>query len=284
MLRKILVPVRGDTVIETVLGRAAALARHHGAHIVVAHCRKRPEDMRPYSRSLPAFARTTMVEQTQEMAENEERAIREQLHAFAVSLDLKETDDPVAGTASIGFVEEFGNMADIIQQNGRLADLVVVAKPDRDRDIGTNSLKSALYQTGRPVLMCPPQERVPPDLGAHVAIAWNGSLEASRAVSMTLDVTKAAQSVTILSGGKGEPHGGTADELAAYYGMHDVEARIHRFDIRNPGEGLLTETGAVGANLLIMGAYGQNHKHEILFGGNTQAVVENAEIPVVLVH
>ena len=284
MLRKILVPVRGDTVIETVLGHASVLARHHGSHIVVAHCRKRPEDMRPYSRSLPAFARNTMVHQSQEMADQEERNVREQLHALALSLDLREADDPVPGELSIGFVEEFGQMVDVIQHNGRLSDLVVVAKPDRDLNIGTNSLRSALYETGRPVLMCPLNKDIPPDLGAHVAVAWNGSLEASRAVALTLDIVKAAKSVTILTGGKGEPHGATSEELIAYFAMRGIKANIHRFEARHPGRALLAQTAEVGADLLIMGAYGHNHERGILFGGNTQAVVDKAEIPVVLVH
>lgn len=284
MLRKIIVPVRGDGMLETVLGHATALARHHGAHIVVAHCRKRSEDTRPYSRSLPAFARATFLTQSEELADQEEQAVREQLHSFAVSLDIKETDAPVPGEASIEFVEEYGKMADIITHNGRLADLVVVAKPDRDRNIGTNALKSALYETGSPVLMCPPSAQVAPEFGTHIAIAWNGSLEASRAVAMTQDIARAAQTVTILTGGKGEPHGATAEELVEYFRMRGVTASIHRFEARKPGAELLKKTTEVGANLLVMGAFGHNHERGTLFGGNTQAIVDNAEFPVVLVH
>jgi nucleotide-binding universal stress UspA family protein len=36
--------------------------------------------------------------------------------------------------------------------------------------------------------------------------------------------------------------------------------------------------------MLIMGAYGESHERETLFGGNTQTVVDRAELPVVLVH
>jgi nucleotide-binding universal stress UspA family protein len=284
MLRKIIVPVRGDGMIETVLGHATALARHHGAHIVVAHCRKRGEEMRNYSRALPAFARTTFLEQSEALADQEEQAVREQLHAFALSLDIEETDTPEPGKPSISFVEEIGTMADIIKHNGRLADLVVVAKPNRDLNIGTNALKSALYDTGSPVLMCPAAGEVAGDFGARIAIAWNGSLEASRAVAMTQDVARAAKEVTILTGGKEEPHGATAEELVDYFRMREISATIHRFDARKPGAMLLEKTAEVGANLLVMGAYGHNHERETLFGGNTQAIVDKAEIPVVLVH
>lgn len=284
MLSKIVVPVRGDGMIEPVLGHASALAMRHNAHVVVAHCRSRTEDLMPFSRQLPSFARETLTEQARELADQEERAVRDQLHRFALSLGLKETNVPGQGVASIEFAEEYGLMADVIKHIGRLADLVVVGKPDRDRNLGTNSLKSALFRTGRPVLMCPPRKDVQPDFGNHITVAWNGSLESSRAVAMTLDIARTAQSVTILSGGKGEPHGASAEELVDYYRLRGVVAEIERFDARNPAEGLLNRTTELGANLLIMGAYGHNHERETLIGGNTQAVVDKAEIPVVLVH
>lgn len=284
MLSKIIVPVRGDGMAETVLGHAAALAKLHKAHIVVTHCRTRAEDLMPFSRALPAFARETMIKQASELADQQEQGVRAQLHALTRSLALTETNSPVPGTASVAFVEEHGMMADVIKHNGRLADIIVVAKPDRDRNLGANSLKSALFRTGRPVLMCPPNRAVPDHFGSRMTIAWNGSLEASRAVALTLDLAKSAQSVTILAGGKGEPHASSAEELVAYYRLRGIAADVHRFEARHPAEALLSITAELGAGLLVMGAYGQNHERETLFGGNTQVVVDKAEIPVVLVH
>lgn len=284
MLSRILVPVRGDGMAEMVMGHAAALAERHKAHIVVAHCRAPADEFMPYSVPLPAFARETILNQAKELADQQEAEVRDQLHDIAARLNLAETDSPKPGETSVQLVEEFGRMADVIKHNGRLADLIVVSKPDRDRNLGANSLKSGLFRTGRPVLMCPPNQGVAPGLGSHLAIAWNGSLEASRAVASTLDLAMAAQSVTILSGGRGEPHGATTEDLIAYYELRGVTATPHRFETNNPGAGLLSKTVEVGADLLIMGAYGHNHERETLFGGNTQAVVDKAEIPVIFVH
>jgi nucleotide-binding universal stress UspA family protein len=284
MLRKILVPVRGDGMSETVLGHAAALAMHHKAHILVAHCRAQVEDLIPYSVPLPSFTRETIRKQAHELAEQEEAALRQELHRLAEARGLSETGTPDGTAATVTFTEEYGRMADVIAHNGRLADLIAVAKPDRDRNLGTNSLKSALFRTGRPVLMCPPDREPPAAFGARIAIAWNGSLEAARAVALTLDLARAATSVTVLSGGKGEPHGATAEELLDYYDLRGITAEILRFDAKNPGAALLDRTVEVGASLLVMGAYGHSHERETLFGGNTQAVVDGAKIPVVMVH
>ncbi|WP_299677601.1 universal stress protein [uncultured Roseobacter sp.] len=284
MLSKILVPVRGDGLVETVLGHAAALARRHHAHVVVAHCRTRAEDLMPYGVPLPAFARKTMLTQAQELADQQERELREELHSLAEKLQLNETPASPENKTTVEFVEESGRMADVIKHNGRLADLIVVAKPDRDRNVGTNSLKSGLFQTGRPVLMCPTGKHVPDAFGERIAVAWNGSLEASRTVALTLDLVGAAGSVVILAGGKGEPHGATAEELVDYYKLRGISAEIHRFEAESPGAALLRKAHETKAGLLVMGAYSTSHERETLLGGNTQAVVDAADIPVVLAH
>jgi len=115
-------------------------------------------------------------------------------------------------------------------------------------------------------------------------VGWNGSLEAARAVASTLDLAVSAGRVTILAAGGSEPHGATAPELQEYYRLRGVKAELHRFDARKPGAALLEKTTEVGASLLVMGACGHSHERETLFGGNTQTVVDTAEIPVVMAH
>ncbi|MDG3042751.1 universal stress protein [Roseicyclus marinus] len=284
MLARILVPVWGEDVGETVLAHAAALAHRHKAHIVVAHCRARPEDMMPHGIPLPGFVRDAILKQAAQMADQEETGLRDRLHRFAMALDLQEAERPTGDAATVHFVEEHGRLTDMIKHNGRLADLIVVAKPDRDRNLGQNALKSGLFQTGRPVLMCPSGGDVAPDFGGHVTVGWNGSIEASRAVALTLDLVAAAQKVTVLAAGSGKPHGATPEDLLDYYRLRGITADLVRFEARNPGLALLKRTAELGAGLLVMGAYGQSHERETLFGGNTQSVVDKAEIPVVLAH
>ncbi len=284
MIAKILVPVRGDGMGKRVIAHVAVLAHRHKAHVVVAHCRMKPDDMMPHGVPLPSFARKTILSQAADLADQEETALRAALHEQAGELALVETSKPDGSQATVEFIEEFGTMADVIKHNGRLADLVVVEKPGRDRNLGTSALKSGLFQTGRPVLMVPPQAEVAADFGSHVAVGWNGSLEAARTVALTLDLVAAAERVTILAVGRGQPHSASPEELQAYYGLRGITAELCQFDARSPGLGLLKKTHEVGAGLLVMGAYGQSHERETLFGGNTQSVVDKAEILVVMAH
>lgn len=182
MIRKILVPVRGDGKGDNVLAHAAALAHHHTAHIEVVHCRPRAQDLMPFGVHVPEFMRRQIVEQSYAVADQEEAGLRAELEVLTSKLDLDATGENIGKVATVSFTEEAGRQVDVIKKCGRLADIIAVAKPDRDRNLGHNTLKAALFHSGRPVLMCPLTDTPPQVLGANVAIAWNGSAEAARAL------------------------------------------------------------------------------------------------------
>jgi nucleotide-binding universal stress UspA family protein len=284
MIRKILVPVRGDGKGDNVLAHAAALAHRNKSHIEVAHCRVRPQDMMPSGVPLPSMFRKQLARQAEELANFEEASLKEELKALAENLGLAMEEGSRGARATVSWVEEPGKMVDVIRRHGRLADLIAVPQPDVDRNLGANSLKAALFRTGRPVLMVPNDIAPPETLGAHVTIAWNGSLESSKAVTMALPIMHGAERVTILSSG-GEPVSATAADLQAYLAAHGIASDIHAFEgARNVGKLLLAASAEVGADMLIMGAYGDSHEKETIFGGNTQHVVDKARMPVILVH
>ncbi|MCB1478935.1 MAG: universal stress protein [Tepidamorphaceae bacterium] len=285
MIRNIMVPVRGDGKGDNVLAHAAVIAKRFDAHIEVTHCRARPEDLLTYTMAIPAFLKEQLIESAGKLAESEEAGLIEELKGLAKNLGLVFSEDPTTKGGTVHWTEEQGKQPDVIKHHGRLADLICVPQPDRAQNVGVNTLKSALFLTGRPVMMCPKADKVSENLGDHVAIAWNGSLEASRAVRMTTDILQEASKVTILSAGSGEPHGATADDLKAYLASRSISADINKFNVRdNAGASILSKCGEIGADLLIMGAYGDSHEREVMFGGNTQTVVDTAKMPVILVH
>ena len=54
--------------------------------------------------------------------------------------------------------------------------------------------------------------------------------------------------------------------------------------MHRPGEVILAEARAQGADLLIKGAYTQSRFRQMIFGGATQHVLAAAELPVFLAH
>jgi nucleotide-binding universal stress UspA family protein len=283
MLKSILVPVRGDGMVATVLAHAAELAKRHAAQVNVVHCRVQPKDLIPPGIPLNDFARKVMMEQAVELANRQEDHLRKILHRLARDFGLEEGASEV-GKANCTFAEEPGRMADVVRHVGRLTDLIVLPKPQRERNLGQSSLKSALYGAGRPVLLCPGQLQPDATFAQHVAVGWNGSLPAARAVASSLDIVGAARRVSILTGGKVQPHGPTAKELSAYYALRGVTAEIVLFDGKDPAMELLATCKRIGASLLVIGAYSHSHETEMLFGGNTQRIVDATEMPVLMAH
>jgi len=285
MIRKIMVPVRGDGKGDNVLRHAAALAHGHKAHIEVTHCRARPEDMMPFGVPIPDFLRKQIVDQSKQVADLEEGNLREELQKLAASLKLDPQDRPAGDHATVSFTEEVGRQVDVIKRHGRLADIIAVAQPDVSRNLGTNTLKAALFHSGRPVLMCPATDSVPATLGETVAIAWNGSSEASRALAQSMSLIREAKSIFILSNGHDAGPGTTAEDVLEYLRLHGCSAEIKAFSNgKNVGDALLKACEDNGAGVLVMGAYGDSHERETLFGGNTQTIVDGAKMPVLFSH
>lgn len=284
MIRKILVPVRGDGKGDNVFAHAAALARRFKAHIEVTHCRPRPQDMLPYGVPLPQFLKDRLQQQAADLASQVAGGLKDELDVLTQRFGVTLAETPVIGQATASWVEEQGRQVEVIKRHGRLADLIAVAQPDANGMLGVNSLKAALFHTGRPVLMCPETDSVPADLGRHIAVAWNGSTEASRAIALTKGLLEEADQVTILTGGE-EVYGTGADDLLDYLRLGGLTGTIDRFaGAGNVGEELMSRANAAGADLMVMGAYGDNYEKEIMFGGNTQSVIEKAYMPVVMVH
>ena len=285
MLRKILVPVRGDGKGDNVLAHAAALARGFNAHIEITHCRAKPEDLLPFGVPIPAAVRAQLTQSSTELFDAEEAGLRAELEALAKTLNLTLTDKPTGTAVTASFVEESGRQIDVIRHHGRLADLIAVAKPDIDRNIRTNTLKAALFSTGRPVLMCPETVgTVAGNLGQNIVIAWDGSLEASRAVISTLPLLAAAKQVTIVTV-TGKPVSVPADELRDYLAAQDVSASVQIIEAKpNVARALLDTANKVGADMMILGAYSRNQELERLLGGTTQYIVDHATIPVIMTN
>lgn len=283
-LHSIMLPVRGDGKGDNVLAHAAVLAKRHGARVRVVHCHPRPDDLMPFGVVIPAAMRRSIEEAMGRNVDVTRDQMLEEFRGLARLFGLS-VQDHEAGKATARFIEYEGKQVDAVSHFGRLADLVCVPQPDPDQNLGMNTLKSALFSSGRPVMMCPPQEKVADDFADNVAIGWNGSLEASRAVALAMPLIAAAKSVTILSAGSGG-HTATPEELQRYLELKGIAASIRRFESKGSvvGKQLLAETEAAGATLLVMGAYHDSYERESIFGGNSQAVVANAGIPVVLVH
>jgi nucleotide-binding universal stress UspA family protein len=284
-VRRILVPVRLDGKGENVLDHAMALAGKN-SHIEVVHCRPGPKDLIPFGVSVPSILREQITASGDELADQEEKRVVELFEAYAKSRKLKVVDVGAAhpkSAMSATFRVERGKQANIVSMRGRLADVVAVAKPDRDRAIGRNTLEAALVNTGSLVMMCP--ENAPPKrIGERIAIAWNGSRESARAMTLALPMMASAKKISVMTIA-GEKLELTGAHVLSYLGDHDIDAEhLEIKEGHNIGESLVAGAGTCGADCLLMGAYGSSRGRELVLGGATQYVVDHASIPVLMAH
>ncbi|MCR9089296.1 MAG: universal stress protein [Rhodobacteraceae bacterium] len=282
-IHTIMLPVREDGMGGNVLAHAAVVARQFGSRVRIIHCHPRPDDLMPYGVVIPKILRKQIEEAARANADTTADQLIAEFKSRAADLGLAE-ESHAAGKATARFIEYEGKQVDAVRHFGRLADLICVSQPDRESNLGANTLKTALFSSGRPVMMCPHADTVEEGFCRHVAIGWNGSLEASRAAALAMPLIEAADKVTILTTGDTE-HSATADEFRRYLELRTVDSEIREFKGRgNVGDKLLGESTASGAGLLIMGAYHESYERETVFGGNSQTVVDRAEMPIVLVH
>ena len=282
-IHTITLPVRGDGKGDNVFAHAAHIAHRFGAHVKVLHCHPAPKDFMPYGVAVPGVVKDQIEAAAKAQAETEEAALRDEFKALAAALYLPESA-PVTGKPTASFVEYTGKQIDAVRHHGRLVDLICVPQPDPSLNLGSNTLKAALFSSGRPVMMCPPRATPVQSIGTSIAIGWNGSMEATRAVVNAMPFLTRAESITILTTGP-TPHAASAEDLQAYLALRDTTAYINRFETKdNIGKALLEKSAELGSDLLVMGAYHDSYERETLFGGNTQAVVDHATFPVLFVH
>jgi len=176
--------------------------------------------------------------------------------------------------------------------DARYADLAIVGQnnPDAPQPEGSVDLPGALaLAAGRPVLAIPYIGRFP-TLGERVLVAWNAGREAARAVNDALPVLKLAKSVTVLAvnpkggeSGHGEQPGA---DIALHLARHGVKAEAMRAisDEIDPGDVILSRAADIGADMLVMGAFGRSRLRELMMGGVTRHILKHMTLPAMLSH
>lgn len=167
----------------------------------------------------------------------------------------------------------------------RRAGLTILLRPRAapSAPLRTAMFERILFESGRPVLLVPPGW-CRKALGRTILVAWDGSREATRALTDALPLLAAAENVFLVTI-EGEIRGGLAiAEIAAYLrrlGVRCQQRTVPGSD-RATSIALLEECDAVGADLMVMGGYGHSRLQEKLFGGVTRSLVATAPTPLLI--
>jgi nucleotide-binding universal stress UspA family protein len=189
------------------------------------------------------------------------------------------------GKATMTYGEETGLNDYWIETRGRVSDLVIARRPRSSSDVGARSIAEyAMMGTGRPVLLAPATD--PGKIGTSVAIAWNGSIEASKAVAAAMPFLTRARSVTAISVVENGGQDHNLDGLVQYLRWHGIRAKPALVKSRggDTGKAVTAAAARAKADLMVMGAYTHSRVREMIFGGVTDHVLGSSKIPVLLAH
>lgn len=165
----------------------------------------------------------------------------------------------------------------------RVYDLIVLSRPG-SRGARMTALEAALFDSGGPVLMAPPTP--PASLGETILIHWNCSTETARAVLFAMPILRKAKRVALLTVEGATVPGPSAKDALGHLEANGISATEKTVAGRGTrgGEAILAEAVAMGADLLIKGAYTQSRLRQMIFGGPTSHILAAAELPVFFAH
>ncbi len=277
-MKNILVPFSDDPATRVAVQLACRLAKHTGGVIDVLRAIEPPHVI--VNDIVPAAYVTQLHEQQLTDGETLKASLQEILDE--ADIPLVERHGAVGENTAV-WVEANGREDFIIGDFGRLFDLIIVARrPSRVGGDWTATLEAALFESGRPALLAPPT--LPDDVGKHIVIAWNGSTETAMAIALSMPFLIQAEKVTLLTVDGSMVPGPDGHQMAERLKRHGINVVTADDDQqgRQAGEAILEDCGRLNGDMLIKGAYTQSRLRQLIFGGATQHIILNAEIPVFL--
>jgi nucleotide-binding universal stress UspA family protein len=278
MIEDILLPMthaRGD---DAALAAAIALSAHFGAHLTVVEPVGLPMPLPDAWWPVPNIRMAQAYTDLREAGAAHAARLRERLGKETIAHEVRIAESYVTEPPQL------------MALHARHADLCVVAAPDpADPASGSEYFDSLLFESGRPVLVVP--QGAPPRIPARrVAIAWQPTREASRAVHDALPLLRGAGAIdiVIVDPVVGETRHGEDPgiDIAAHLARHDLPLNVAAL----PGRGdriaaaLIRHASESGADLLVAGGFGHSRMREWVLGGTTRELLRETPIPILFSH
>ena len=276
--RDILVVIENAAAVPQRLAPAAAIATRFGARLTGFFASGYPimasyGDVSGWSQLVDAYMEAQRREAAAAGAAFRETLNRDKLQGEWMFRETDETGSAIAEAA--------------------LYDLVVVGQPNPDAGLtGGIGLRpeEIVLSCGRPVLVVPYAGEFA-DVGRCVLVAWNGSREAARALHDAMFLLSGTEAMTVIEIDPPAP-GIAAPAVSAA----QVAAALSRRGIAAQSESettsgdisvedlLLSRAADLGADLLVMGAYGHSRMREMVLGGVSRGIFRHMTLPVLMAH
>jgi nucleotide-binding universal stress UspA family protein len=188
------------------------------------------------------------------------------------------------------WLEASGDVVQGITDKARYADLVILGQHESQGPAERHPLPiahSVVLECGRPVLVVPVVvQRTPLE---RIAVAWDGSREAVRAVHDALPLLRQAQSIRIVTMIRNAADNNDDDAriLLAHLCNHGIRVGMDVLQVVTTLEehkSLQEQIDQGSYDLLVMGGYSHPMWQEFIFGGATRSILTSSKISVLVSH
>jgi nucleotide-binding universal stress UspA family protein len=174
---------------------------------------------------------------------------------------------------------------DLLVEYARLRDLTIMPAPE---SYDQWYAEAVIFGSGRPTLILPQSPRSRPFELGTVAVAWDFSRPAARAVSDALPFLEKAKKVRVVTvlNEKQLDSKHSAEELSKNLSRHAIDVILDRVDAkgRRIGDVLEAYVASNAADMLVMGAYGHSRLREFVMGGATKSLLSKPPLPILFSH
>jgi nucleotide-binding universal stress UspA family protein len=280
-MKSILVPTEHGSAMASALDTALLLAQKFGSCIEGFPLRPAVADLV----AMDPDSGLTMVavkENDAEMVRQAEMLFR----AFMESRHLSQRVGEGQTSLSWSWLSDSPSGHDFVGSYGRVFDMIVLARPgDEWQSPSMITLESALFESGRPVLIAPPTS--PRSLGTNILVAWNNSTEQARTMADAMPLLRLAERITILTVEGATVAGPGGEQMARSLKLNGIAAdtvTMKPVGKRSAGETILAKADELGCDLIVKGAYTQSRLRQMIFGGTTRHILANAKLPLLMAH
>ena len=239
-----------------------------------------------YAVSAPPYGTVVIPEEWQKAVGRNKAALQEKADAIEELLGQHNVSGEVRILAT-----EPAQVAEQVARHAMVCDRAIVT--DDLRDVSDTAFRNVVHG----ILFDSPVGLMlnDPDLSAlctakKVLVAWNTQVHAARAVQQALPLLRRADEVILAMVDPvtseyrdGEDPGVDAAKWLSHHGC-TVEVQQFPSGGQSVGHSILARASDIGADLVVMGAYGHSRTRQALFGGTTRTLIDQRDQAVFLAH
>ncbi len=167
----------------------------------------------------------------------------------------------------------------------RTHDITILDSPGVTAGSSEQAIEDCLLTSGHPVLIIP--HAISSAKFRRVAIAWDGSAQAARAVKDAMDVLQGAELVVAVTAiGRKDLRVASGADLARYLTSHNIDCKLDTLaaEYKGVAQRLRLFIRDEEIDLLVAGGFAHSRVQEAILGGATASLLDDCPVPLFMSH